>query len=127
MHAISGNAIRNKTSTADGATGTPTLFSLLPAIGGALLCVLATRVHAQDVEMAPKPLEVRVDLLGAPPNETGFTLGDLLDTKMWNLITHPLRLGTLNQIGASTHQVPRAGVQLELLTPAAGVTLHFRW
>jgi hypothetical protein len=90
-----------------------------------MLCVLATRAHAQGPEMVGTTLpQVRVNLLGAPANETGFTLGDLLDNKIWNLVK---RLGTLDQIGASTHQVPHPGVQLELLAPAAGVTIHFRW
>ena len=93
-----------------------------------MLCVLATRAPAQGPETPGTTLpRVRVNLLSAPSNETGFTLGDLLEIKIWNLVSHPLRLGALDQIGASTHQVPRPGVQLELLAPAAGVTLHFRW
>lgn len=89
-----------------------------------MLCVLATRAHAQSPEMVGTGLpQVRLNLLSAPANETGFTL----DNKIWNFVKHPLRLGALDQIGASTHQVPRPGVQLELLAPAAGVTIHFRW
>jgi hypothetical protein len=92
-----------------------------------MLCVLATGAHAQDLEMAGNAVEIRLDLLSTPPNETGFTLAHLLDMKVWDLVAHPLRLGPLQRIGASSHQVPRPGVQLELLTPGAGVTIHFRW
>lgn len=122
----SGDAVRNETATY-GVARISALSGLLTAIAGAMLCVLATGAHAQDLEMAGKVSEVRLDLLSALPNETGFTLGDLLDKNIWSLVTQPLRLGTLNQVGARTHRVPRPGVQLELLTPAAGVTIHFRW
>jgi hypothetical protein len=128
MQPISGGAMRNKTRAFNGVTRVSALSRFVAASGGALLCVLATRAHAQGPELAGTGLpQVRVNLFSAPSNETGFTLGDLLDNKIWNLVTYPLRLGTLDQIGARTHQVPRPGVQLELLAPAAGVTIHFRW
>ena len=112
----------------DGVTSISARSRLLIAIGGTLLCALATRVQAQSPEIASRILPpVRLDLLSRPPNECGFTLGDLLDQKLWSLVQHPLRLGALNQIGESMHRAPHPGVQFEVLTPGAGITLHFRW
>lgn len=128
MRAISGDTVPNKPATFDGGTSVSAFFRLFTALVAATaVYALATQAHAQGLETASKASEVRLDLRSPPPNEIGFTLGDLFDKRIWNLVTNPLGLGVLRQVAAGTRQVPRPGVQLELLTPAAGVTLHFRW
>lgn len=63
-----------------------------------------------------------------PPNETGFTLGDLLGHTTWAGVTHPLTGNVFKQIGADARRAPRPGVQFELFTPGdAGATIHIRW
>jgi len=62
------------------------------------------------------------------PNEMGFTLGDMLDGNILNLVRHPLSPETLSHVGANVHRAPHRGVQFELLTPGdVGGTFHFRW
>jgi hypothetical protein len=70
-----------------------------------------------DSEMKPGPV-----------NETGFTLGELLDPKLWVLARSPLSPETLEHVSVDAHQPPHQGVQFELFTPGDfGATVHIRW
>ena len=70
-----------------------------------------------------------VDLvLAQHVNETGFTLGELLDRKLWVLARHPFAPETLSHVSDDAQRHPLRGVQIELLTPGdIGLTVHFRW
>jgi len=82
--------------------------------------------------MSIRPLDLMVgdvDLIVAQHvNESGFTLGELLDRKLWALARHPFALETLGHVSDDAQRHPLRGVQIELLTPGdIGVTVHLRW
>ena len=61
-------------------------------------------------------------------NETGFTLGELLDRNFWEAARNPLSPATLDRISVDAHRPPHRGIQFELLTPGDfGATIHIRW
>ncbi len=61
-------------------------------------------------------------------NEAGFTLGDLLQLQIWQIVTHPLTTSPLDQVNEAVHKPPQRGLQFELLTPGDfGATVHYRW
>ena len=121
--------MRGRIGMFDRVAGLSARSRFLIALGATVICALATRAHALSPEMPGKVFpQLGLELLTVPPkNETGLTLRDVLDKKLWTVVRHPLRLEMLNQIAGSIHQVPGPGVQLELLTPGAGLTIHFRW
>lgn len=106
-------------------------LTLLVAIAIALPFLVsppATHAQAAPAQMAGKLFPLMMTEWLPPPNENGFTLGDLLNQNFWVAATHPLAMNPLKQIGVDVHRAPRAGIQLELLTPGdAGVTIHVRW
>ncbi len=104
------------------------LLSLAALAGAMGLC--ASPARAEVTNQVPGTLfpQMPIELRTSSPNETGFTLGDLLDRKLWALARHPLQGHLLNQIGGDVHRAPRPGVQFELFTPSqAGATIHLRW
>ncbi len=104
------------------------LVSLVAVAGAAIF--YSAPASAQTTNQVPAALfpQLPVELRTSPPNETGFTLGDLLDRKLWALARHPLQGNLLTRIGGDVHRVPRPGIQFELFTPAeAGATIHLRW
>ncbi len=61
-------------------------------------------------------------------NESGVTVGDVLELNIWQLARNPLSPETLSRVSVEVHRPPRRGVQFELLTPGDfGATIHFRW
>jgi len=68
------------------------------------------------------------EMVPGPGNETGFTLGELLDPKLWVLARHPLSPETMEHVSVDAHQAPHRGIQFELFTPGDfGATIHIRW
>jgi hypothetical protein len=61
-------------------------------------------------------------------NESGFTLNDLLEQRLWTLVRAPQSAGILSRIDDNVHRAPARGVQFELLCPGDfGATIHIRW
>jgi len=61
-------------------------------------------------------------------NETGFTLNDILEQRLWTMVGRPLSPGALSRIDDNVHRAPGRGVQFELLSPGDfGATVHIRW
>jgi hypothetical protein len=109
-------------------------FSAVLCIVGAvgLAPIGFTRGGAQvsEAQVLPESPSVQMftDMFDTHSNETGFTLGEVLDRKMWALARHPLASEALSRVGDDAHRAPHRGVQVELLTPGdIGVTVHFRW
>jgi hypothetical protein len=109
----------------------PALFTSSTAvlIGAAILCVpRAARAQASS----PTTLDLMIGdvelVFARHTNETGFTLGELLDKKLWALARHPFAPETFNHVSDDAKRPPHPGVQVELVTPGDfGVTIHFRW
>ncbi len=104
------------------------LVSIAAIVGVAAF--FATPARAQVTNQGPGGLfpQMPIELRTLPPNETGFTLGDLFDRKLWALARHPLQGNLLTRVGADVHRTPRPGIQFELFTPSeAGATIHLRW
>ncbi len=104
------------------------LFSIIAVTGA--LGLPASSVRAQATNQLPGTLlpQMPIELRTLPPNETGFTLGNLFDRKLWALAMHPLQGDLLNRLGGDVHRTPRPGIQFELFTPSeAGATIHLRW
>ncbi len=104
------------------------LVSLVAVAGVVVLC--AAPASAQTTNQVPGTLfpQMPIELRTSAPNETGFTLGDLFDRKLWALARHPLQDNLLSRIGGDVHRAPRPGVQFELFAPSeAGATIHLRW
>ena len=92
-----------------------------------LVLVIGT-ICLSDIARAQPVPRPNVELWTLEPNESGFTLGDLLDQTLWALVRHPLTPAGLSRIEQNVHRPPHRGVQFELLTPGdIGATVHFRW
>lgn len=107
----------------------PPLFSIAALVG--VLGISVSPARAQTpTNQVPGTLfpQMPIEFRTAPPNETGFTLGDLFDRKLWALARHPLQGNLLNRLGGDIHRAPRPGIQFELFNPSeAGATIHLRW
>jgi len=98
-------------------------------IGASVLCLLALRAPARGTDSPGNAVQhVTAESLRIPVNESGLTLGTVLDDKLWRALLHPQRFELPDNFVSLYHRAPLPGVQLELLTPGfAGLTLHWRW
>jgi hypothetical protein len=103
---------------------------LVTMCGVTFAALLWSATHVDVAQALPQPPTAHLftDMLSGESNETGFTLGEILDRRLWTLARHPLAPEALLRVGTDVHRAPRRGIQFELLTPGdVGATVHIRW
>ena len=105
------------------------LLFVLCGVGTIAFAVCGPRHSAAQVLPQPPAVRMFSDMLSpAQQNETGFTLGEIIDRHLWLMARHPLATNAMGRVGADAHRAPLPGIQFELLTPGDfGATVHFRW
>ena len=102
---------------------------LVTVCGFTFAALLWSAAHVDVAQALPQPLTAHLftDMVTGESNETGFTLGEILDRRLWTLARHPLAADAFPRVETDVHRAPRRGIQFELLTPGdVGVPVHVR-